>query len=942
MAVVISNGPTTISTANGFYRCESYNMNWLGGIGQVTASTTPQHLATTFANAGNLKGIGLLLGSVSAGNNRGVRINLAENLGTFTVSIASPAVITKVAHGLNDLDEVFLDTTGALPTGLTKKTVRYYVRNKTADTFNISTTPTGSLVNSSGTQSGTHSLLAVRNSELFTYDKILPPNVGANDSTYAYMIVPFEFTTPYAVDTTADKWRFIFYQEGGTTGTYYFGVSDGVISENFNYFAWCDNQLSFTNDDVLICKDRVTIDASFSIKGILGYGNTVYSNAGLICRSLSKNIDEIANLVWEENPSASYTMTIDGALILGSFSGFQIGSEANPIPASAKANIVFTAPSVGTNVSMIQTPYYYSTSRHIGKSAYIFYGEIPTKRVGFLASNALAGQNKIVLTEDMSADWQVGDELAIGKQLVRGQGSVATYTITSFNGTEITLNTNIASYTRYAGGTVLNLSRAYGIEFTSDNDARYHYIMNNIPVHERVSGCKFKNVSFLSVIYATTQYYEDASSTKSYICDNQHRATQTTSPYFVSKAVIGRLGGDLKRNYCFRSNFNYLLGALYIASFKSGLYNIEENISLCNYSFSAGYAASTNYRVIFKNNRWENSYYAMLYLFGKNSVIEGNTFWGGSSTHPSVRFGTFCLNPVFKNNYFDYNYYSLGYGAAGLVINGSSKNDNFGQEQANLNEFYITSAVLGDISIVNPKGVITLANQSLIPETTNGFKLRIANENQVANVDKVYLTEGYYVRCGTGLPDTTVHTDGGFSLRMEALNEPLLFEQYVPTGDITGKTMTVAVWVKLNSSNYWAGTNVMPRLTVDYDDGSIAYAEAGQTTDWQLLIVPITPITSYGRIKITLSIETDQSGSDAYVYWDDMSVLYPAGVQVSLGSFDIWANAEPITPSISTNLSPADVWNVQTSGLTGAGTTGKKLKDLENPKIVHDSGLVIY
>jgi hypothetical protein len=53
---------------------------------------------------------------------------------------------------------VYFTTTGALPTGITANS-RYYVRNATTNTFNISVTPSGALVVTSGTQSGTHSLL---------------------------------------------------------------------------------------------------------------------------------------------------------------------------------------------------------------------------------------------------------------------------------------------------------------------------------------------------------------------------------------------------------------------------------------------------------------------------------------------------------------------------------------------------------------------------------------------------------------------------------------------------------------------------------------------------------------------------------------------------------------------------------------------------------------
>lgn len=78
------------------------------------------------------------------------------NVGTVTMTIASPCVVTKVAHGLENNDPIVFRTTGALPTGVTQGTA-YFVKNKTADTFEISTTAGGASINTSGSQSGTHS-----------------------------------------------------------------------------------------------------------------------------------------------------------------------------------------------------------------------------------------------------------------------------------------------------------------------------------------------------------------------------------------------------------------------------------------------------------------------------------------------------------------------------------------------------------------------------------------------------------------------------------------------------------------------------------------------------------------------------------------------------------------------------------------------------------------
>jgi microcystin-dependent protein len=83
----------------------------------------------------------------------------ATSVGTSTITIASPAVVTRSAHGLASGQLVYFTTSGALPTGLTANT-RYYVRNATLNTFNLSTTPTGSIINTSGSQSGTHTLFS--------------------------------------------------------------------------------------------------------------------------------------------------------------------------------------------------------------------------------------------------------------------------------------------------------------------------------------------------------------------------------------------------------------------------------------------------------------------------------------------------------------------------------------------------------------------------------------------------------------------------------------------------------------------------------------------------------------------------------------------------------------------------------------------------------------
>ena len=84
---------------------------------------------------------------------------------TFTVTVADPAVFTATEHELYQDDEIELETTGALPTGLTAstattRTTYYVLRNGlTANTFQLSTSLRGDAIATTGTQSGAHTFI---------------------------------------------------------------------------------------------------------------------------------------------------------------------------------------------------------------------------------------------------------------------------------------------------------------------------------------------------------------------------------------------------------------------------------------------------------------------------------------------------------------------------------------------------------------------------------------------------------------------------------------------------------------------------------------------------------------------------------------------------------------------------------------------------------------
>lgn len=132
--------------------------------------------------------------------------------GTATISIATPGVVTKTAHGFGLNSKVVFSTTGALPTGITAGTTYYVISTGlTADAFQFSTTLGGSAVTTSGSQSGTHTV-----QKLYTADnRFCYITDSANDIMYG----------SNGIDTV---WSW-----NGTTFTDVVAVPKGVIMEIF-------------------------------------------------------------------------------------------------------------------------------------------------------------------------------------------------------------------------------------------------------------------------------------------------------------------------------------------------------------------------------------------------------------------------------------------------------------------------------------------------------------------------------------------------------------------------------------------------------------------------------------------------------------------------------------------------------------------------------------
>jgi microcystin-dependent protein len=127
-----------------------------GSTGNILVGTIIQHISPT------LDGYLLCNGTNYNRNDYLALFNLLNTLlGTITLTIANPCVVTRANHGLTTGQTVFFTTTGALPTGVSANTT-YFINVTGVNTFNLATTfanlNAGTYVATSGSQNGTHSL----------------------------------------------------------------------------------------------------------------------------------------------------------------------------------------------------------------------------------------------------------------------------------------------------------------------------------------------------------------------------------------------------------------------------------------------------------------------------------------------------------------------------------------------------------------------------------------------------------------------------------------------------------------------------------------------------------------------------------------------------------------------------------------------------------------
>ena len=116
-----------------------------------------------------------------------MQVSVPVSSGNPTLTIASPCVVTLVSHWLSVGDWFYFTTTWTLPTGVTAWNVYYVISTWfSSSSFQFSDSVWGAAINTSGTQSGTHTLFKITNQWLRIGD--VQWEVGYFTETYKAII----------------------------------------------------------------------------------------------------------------------------------------------------------------------------------------------------------------------------------------------------------------------------------------------------------------------------------------------------------------------------------------------------------------------------------------------------------------------------------------------------------------------------------------------------------------------------------------------------------------------------------------------------------------------------------------------------------------------------------------------------------------------------------
>ncbi len=810
MAVIITNGNVGLSTVNGFYNVEEYNLAALNTSGN--SISTPRTIPLQF------------------------------------LSLASPANCIGAAISLQTTNT---SVSGNMPAGSLYNDVLVELQENTG-------------------YPGGPDVWVTRASKQLTGVQITNNTTYASGWGW---FVPFTFTAPYQVASATVSSGHYKWQLRVSRGTmnrandFSLGASSGT---SWSFLVWCDVQKSFSDNDCVIAKDILTIDRTATVRGVLSTGNGAFGIGMMALSSATPTPDNVANIVWQNPPAAPHTLTVNGTIALNCHSGFRIGTAANRIPAANQAVVSFVNPTVGTYSGIYVNSYNGSFTTR--KMSLFLYGERPTDNRAVLAADAPSGQKVITTVSPMG--WAQNDNIIIGGSSTAFDYAeqATTYQVDYVAGTVVTLKTNLGR-TRKAGAPIVKYS-TYGVKIVGNTTTIPRFFLagpSNLVI-DGVEFDVFNGIQPNYLGFAGS--YDDPTNRSKHVhthCLVRNSLAASAPSYLISGCFdpppegieisyidFGRWGTIA---YSAATPFNADV------NFKSHVVTIDRCWALCPYSnighlpLSVSYSSTLN-KFVITNNIFECGGTVVNGACGSYWIIEGNRFWGnyGSATYPAILYNT-VFNLSLKNNTFDLCSVSnqVGAGPTPGAVKVIASGNSYGMVMPNIGDTHnLPIGAIFDWEENHPAGTIQV-NGQWDTKTVEGASLRFRNCGGVAGDHKSWTTAGKFWSSAGKLVAQTLQAAGSLVNRYSFL-----------TGAVANAKCAAIINCQINNAAYYGGANDLPAMVVSFDDGSTSSVQAAANTGIQKLVNAFTSLTSNNQITFSLSQRTDATGANASVTWDTL------------------------------------------------------------------------
>ncbi len=550
-------------------------------------------------------------------------------------------------------------------------------------------------------------------------------------------------------------------------------------------------------------------------------------------------------------PTSSYALTVGGRVVVGANSELVIGASDARISAANRFKIV-TSYNTANSAVFISCPTNYLTTVGTPGFKVSLWGEYPSSFWTDIDADALALQQTIAVSSDVSSAWSVGDRVKIVGYAATT--IVATeHEIQSMTSTTITLTTTFPNQI-YKGGRVVNISKgtSFGVAIENTSASRGHILWVGAGHLVACDGVFFKDIGpgGHSLGYSDLSINEEIKNCLLHVV----KSTQHTS-------MLAFSSWDFMAG-CKVSNFHFVTNS-YVFSAMNALFNnasliIESSTFSGCFSSLQGISRAGNKLVNVVIQEYTSN---CLQLSANGHDFISCKFFGGpiGLAFVSSNFNIFTDCRIEASSTSNINVESSSFVWYGGMLGADSANTalTFRTAYRSINQCVIEGATIGSLAVASDApgpGV----NSYL---TTLGGFTRFRNVNNTANNHKSWQRQGYLTADGEKLV-----------MSIKSPSEPLEVVYKANTSALTAVRVGIFVNAQIASADFYSSSYTLPTLSIEYDLGTVVTDVASANTSVQQLGVAFTPTVAFAPVQITLLGATDIVDSSD-ITWDTLTIV---------------------------------------------------------------------